>query len=478
MNIREIYTGLNKNGYICDPPFAAKVTTALATRPQAGAFLFGASGTGKTYLPEVIADITSAQLIFQQCFPGTREEDLMVRLIPNEATKSGIMCVNGVISETIALLQESDQHVVLALDEWDKTRPSADAFLLDFLQNGRIRYAGRPTALTTEQRRRLTVFVTMNDERDISEVLLRRLPKIDFNLLPSDVVRQALMLSHPDHPLIGSCVTLYRRCAVAQLPKPCTIQELRQLIDAADLLDIYADWDMLVYQFVTKTPEAHTLLIAAERAILPQTEVECRPRLQVAAYGIVPASTTKFPSQPKLPSLSQAKKFERASGESTEIETSQAGGIVRATDTTYDALLDWAGPPTIDPADIGGIGHVNGDAIIIGTSLPLTRHADMSKLWGETGEISFIVRTATFDEVMGLRNIGWKVVSYSQEQLIAKTTGMMLSWTKTNGVEIIVSLADKGAFDAFIDTSCPATWLAIQTNTSRITKTKSKRIAA
>jgi hypothetical protein len=102
----------------------------------------------------------------------------------------------------------------------------------------------------------------------------------------------------------------------------------------------------------------------------------------------------------------------------------------------------------------------------------------MSKLWGETGEISFIVRTATFDEVMGLRNIGCKVVSYSQEQLIAKTTGMMLSWTKTNGVEIIVSLADKGAFDAFIDTSCPATWLAIQTNTSRITKTKSKRIAA
>ena len=58
VDIRELYAGLNRNGYICDPPFAAKVTAALGTRPQAEAFLFGPSGTGKTMLPDTVAGLT------------------------------------------------------------------------------------------------------------------------------------------------------------------------------------------------------------------------------------------------------------------------------------------------------------------------------------------------------------------------------------------------------------------------------------
>jgi hypothetical protein len=476
VDVRELYVGLVSRGYICDPPFVAKVAAALGSRPQAGAFLSGGPGTGKTLLPEVVARVTGAELVFQQCFPGTREEDLMVRMVPDDAARSGIRAVDGVIPEAMEHLR-AGLSVVLCLDEWDKTRPSADAFLLDFLQKGRVRYAGRLIGLTEDERRRLAVFVTMNDERDLSEVLLRRLSKIDFELLPSTVVRQAMLLTHPGHPLIDACVTLYRRCMAARLPKPCTIQELRQVIDAADLLGRYADWDALVYQFVTKTPEQHSLLIAAESIALPD-EKSNRPELRVAAYGMAALPAAVAHRQPKLPPLAEARGWGRATGEAGEVDTAKAGGIVAATDAAYDALLDWAGPPQPDPASIGGAGHVSGEVIIVGRTLPLARHADMAKLWGETGEIAFTAAAATFGEVMALRDSGWKVVSYAADRLVAKADGMMLSWTREEGVEMIVALDAKAAFDIFLNGTCPPGWLAEACEPTPIRKTRRQRSAA
>jgi hypothetical protein len=460
-DIRSIYVGLNKCGYICDPPFAAKVIAALNTAPQSGAFLFGASGTGKTYLPEIIAELLGAKLAFQQCFPGTREEDLMVRMVPSEDTKSGVKATDGVIPEAIFTLRSASDPVVLVFDEWDKTRASADAFLLDFLQNGRLRYAGRTLELTPDERKRLHVFVTMNDERDISEVLLRRLPKIDFELLPALAVRQALTISHNGHPLLDACITLYRRCMAARLPKPCTIQELRQLIDAATLLGAYADWDMLVYQFVTKTPEAHSLLIAVENSPLPD-EVDKRPELSIGAYGMADLPAATRYRNPRLPGLSEARGLDRAIGPEAEADTSKLGGIIAASDSAYDALLDLAGPPMDDPADIGGVATVNGDVILVGRSLPLGKHAEMQRLWGHAGEIAFIASSATMDDVMALRGSGWKVVSYSTKRLVAKTAGMELLWTPEEGVEIVVSLSARSAFEQFLQSGCPESWLAVQ----------------
>jgi hypothetical protein len=55
-------------------------------------------------------------------------------------------------------------------------------------------------------------------------------------------------------------IDLYCRSINGNLPKPATIQELRQLMDAITELGDGADWDMLVYQYVTKTPETHEIL--------------------------------------------------------------------------------------------------------------------------------------------------------------------------------------------------------------------------
>ena len=57
-------------GYLCEDWFGAAVAASLATRPVAGAFLFGPIGTGKSYLPEVLAGIIGGGLLFLSVFSG------------------------------------------------------------------------------------------------------------------------------------------------------------------------------------------------------------------------------------------------------------------------------------------------------------------------------------------------------------------------------------------------------------------------
>jgi len=71
-------------------------------------------------------------------------------------------------------------------------------------------------------------------------------------------------MTHAGHPQLEAAVNLYTRCLQAELPKPATIQELRQLLDAITVLGDNADWNDLVLQFVTKTVENHRLLKSVE----------------------------------------------------------------------------------------------------------------------------------------------------------------------------------------------------------------------
>ena len=55
ITVKDIHKSLNTNGYICDVPFAARITSAMQTKPVSGAFLYGPAGTGKSYLPIVLS---------------------------------------------------------------------------------------------------------------------------------------------------------------------------------------------------------------------------------------------------------------------------------------------------------------------------------------------------------------------------------------------------------------------------------------
>lgn len=435
---------LNRAGYICDEPFAAAVETSLNTRPVAGAILSGPIGTGKTYLPEILSGLLDAPRFFYQCFPGTREDDLLVKMLPSETTVSGIALHDGVIIQAIDATRReaAGGRVVLVLDEWDKTRPSADAFLLDFLQTGRIHFADR---IYTADLAKLIVFLTVNIERELSEPLVRRLPKIEIRHLPPSFVYRALQLTHADHAYLFNAVVLYERCLLADLPKPATTQELRQLLDAITTLGDRADWDALVFQFVTKSEEAHELLRRAEDQPVQWRE-RARVRLDATAYDVrrkMFAPEGDGGPDLGMPRLAEVRGFDDmidAAPDAPDLE--DATGVIELTQRSYNEVVRLAEAPTQSSGRLGQWADITGDRLIRLKRKILLQDVDRLKgLWGENGEVLIREPLAAWEDVKALQE--WApilIVKFSQAEILAKMEGIDLRWTPGSGAEIIVHL--------------------------------------
>ncbi len=280
----DMRTKLAEVGYRLAREAESQVVSALATRPCAGSFLTGPAGAGKTFLAESVAKVEGRDTFFFQAFPGCRKEELFQTILPDASQPSGFRTLAGVLPQAAEASHAGP--TALILDEWDKTHPSADAFLLDFLQTGRVSLPGSEVRASQEN---LVVFVTLNDERELSEPLLRRLPLIELRPPAAALVAAALGDTHEGHAHLRAAVTLYRRSLPANLSKPVTIQELRQLLDAITLLGPEADWNRLVFQYVTKNWDDHGLLKTAETVPLesfleePGDENRCLPRSSTTA---------------------------------------------------------------------------------------------------------------------------------------------------------------------------------------------------
>ena len=425
---------LNSAGYICDSKFSAAVKAALHTLPVAGAILSGPIGTGKSYLPEILSGILETNYFFYQCFPGTREEDLLVKMLPSENTISGIKLHDGVILQAVqaTLRDDDDRRVLLVLDEWDKTRPSADSFLLDFLQTGRINYSGR---IFTADLSRLIVFLTVNIERELSEPLVRRLPKIEFKPLTPSAVYRALKLTHADHPYLYNAIILYERCLLANLPKPATIQELRQFLDAVSTLGDGADWDALVYQFITKTDEAHELLRQVENEPV-QWRQRARLRLDANAYDVRQKSLA--PDGQTAPSLSMPRLAEiHRFDELIDVPPGQPDmtgttGIVEMNHKAYSEIVRLVEEPGAKPDELGGWAQVTTDrTIVLKKQLQLRDVALLNGLWGQNGEVLLTEPRADWPDVKALQD--WApilIVKFSKDEILANYS------SKTNSLAV------------------------------------------
>jgi MoxR-like ATPase len=380
---------LSDVGYRITDGLAAQVQAALATRPCGGCFLTGPAGSGKTFLAEALGLVQERHTFFFQAFPGCRKEELYQTILPDAAQPSGFRTQKGVLPQAAESSQE--RPTALVLDEWDKTHPSTDAFLLDFLQNGRVTVPGSEVRARQEN---LVVFVTLNDERELSEPLLRRLPLLELKPPPAFLVEQALRDSHGDHGYIPAAVTLYRRSLLVNLTKPVTIQELRQLLDAIDLLGPDADWNRLVFQFISKNWDDHELLKSAESLPLPTASFqlgEGRPELDVKHYepGEVdaPASGT-HPAMPRVLRSWLTQIPERK----VNAEPDRVYGVVRRTEAGYDgvarALLSRPGaqPTESDPADLR-IAQVGDAEIIVFEALRFERPEEWALILQDGGEL-------------------------------------------------------------------------------------------
>jgi hypothetical protein len=333
--MNDLHEKLRSIGYRATPDLVSQVETSLQAAPCAGCFLTGPAGSGKTFLAEAVSRAQGRRTFFFQAFPGCRKEELYQTILPDAGQPSGFRTQTGVLP--LAAQASHEAPTALILDEWDKTHPSTDAFLLDFLQNGRVSIPG--AELRADQRR-LAVFITLNDERELSEPLLRRLPLIELRQPPAALVEQALRDSHGDHPYLPAAVALYQRSLLVSLAKPVTIQELRQLLSAITTLGNRADWNRLVFQFVTKSWDDHELLKSAENLPLMESLSALgkdKPALDVSKYEPADGSVGTGDGGTAMPRLHRDW-LNNLPARPVEADPARVYGVVPRSESGYDGV--------------------------------------------------------------------------------------------------------------------------------------------
>ena len=456
INVRSLHKSLNDRGYICDVPFSASLLTSMKAKPVGGAFLYGLAGTGKSYLPQVLSEVVGCPIYVHQCTTGTREEELLVKMMPSETSKSGVVAEHGKLYQ--AALKSKKSRVILMLDEWDKTRPTADAFFLDFLQYGRLSIPGHNIQANLDN---MLIFITANDEREFMEALLRRFPKIDVQPLSMNCIKKALELTHKGHKFLPHCMELYARCLMSEMTKPATIQELRQLMDSISELGSGADWDSLVYQFVTKTPENHALLKQFENVELKGDFAIARDKINSKSFGKSlkehfkdAQSDDKF--TPLMPRLVDINKFE-STFKAAPVPDKELYGIFKRTDASEShmftqnisadndpelpAFLEWA---TITDDVVYMHKEVNCKGIY-----SLQQLATVLAKSSEEGEVRIVDKFVTRKELNRMLAGKWMVKKRDANEIIARkwinnssgnTCKVDLRYTDEKGLEIIADV--------------------------------------
>ena len=218
---------LAQNEFYLDKNITGIIEKIVNTSDRKAFLLRGPAGVGKTQLTFLVAKWLNAEYIYFQCTYGVDEDSLLYKYVPDETTKSGIKITLGPVPRALKISQR--KKVVLVLDEFDKTRPSADALLLDMLQNFRVSlYISDNESIISGNPENLVIFLTSNSLREFSEPLLRRLITITLNPLPVATVYKLLRRQFRENTAL-LLAQIYDDTIKANLRKPATIQELIQL---------------------------------------------------------------------------------------------------------------------------------------------------------------------------------------------------------------------------------------------------------
>ena len=241
---------LDKLGLILAPVLIKILSLMYKQAESAGmipcALLKGVPGAGKTSTTEAFALAVNAQKFFYQCNPGTGFDQLIGQPNLGAVLRQDASCciADGILIQAVKSAM-AGEDVVLILDEIDKASPEVDAYLLDFLQSRRI-HDSNMEELVVPSDVKFWVFLTSNDERDLSDALMRRVRRVT--------------VARPERAIVAKVLGIEENATLLDiwdLTAKLAISQMRSYLeDGGDPQNIDLD---ILSQYVDDLPDLSTL---------------------------------------------------------------------------------------------------------------------------------------------------------------------------------------------------------------------------
>jgi MoxR-like ATPase len=179
--IDELETALREADYLPDRGLSTALFLALALEKPL--LLEGEAGVGKTEAAKALAVTTNARLIRLQCYEGldvahaVYEWNYSRQLLHIRAAQEGTVSEEELFGPEFLIRRplleaiESEEPVVLLIDEIDRADDEFEAFLLEVLSDFQITV---PELGTIRAKRRPVVILTSNRTRELHDALKRR----------------------------------------------------------------------------------------------------------------------------------------------------------------------------------------------------------------------------------------------------------------------------------------------------------------
>ena len=224
----EMKNKINEYGYYAEEELLYEAYNALllfdSTSTSAGqdiyaACLEGPPGAGKTEFAKVFTKLANfifgdTYMVEYQCDATTGKNELFEDINISAAIRHDADNVNipGKLVDAIKKVNEG-KKIVLFLDEYDKAREETDAFLLQFLQSGKLNATQfGDMEIKEEYKHNLEVILCKNDMREeLSGPLARRLRIIRLDYMKPNVfynVATNTLITKSNNPINSSLINL------------------------------------------------------------------------------------------------------------------------------------------------------------------------------------------------------------------------------------------------------------------------------
>lgn len=181
--VADVRDRLEAARYLCDDTIATIVH--LADRLQKPLLVEGPAGVGKTELAKAVARALDVELVRLQCYEGVDESKALYewnyrkQLLRIQAGQGSdwdelsedIFSEPFLLERPVLRALRSSEPLVLLIDEIDKLDFEAEALLLEVLSDWQVSI---PEMGTVRANAIPMVFLTSNNERELSEALKRR----------------------------------------------------------------------------------------------------------------------------------------------------------------------------------------------------------------------------------------------------------------------------------------------------------------